>query len=231
MSEFKIVKEQRGSFMEWRPDYWVVRVSLLDMQSGQFENFLKEMEWTTSRVMMADRSATLKYAKERRKAKTLDDDMRYVNVTGGAKRGSNVAEAVAWLQAKGFGKFVGVAEGPLFRATLGSKLTHMPYSPNSTHVHLIPAMDLAFERVQATGQIDPEYEPIPGMEPKFANHSNRRHADRVAMRNAKTTGISDNDVNFFFGWELKKLSEKMLLHYAGLDRVLRLGLRWVTAYV
>lgn len=231
LSEFKIIKERRGAFMEWRPDYWVVRVSLLDMQSGQFENFLKEMEWTTSRVMMADRSATLKYAKERRKAKTLDDDMRYVNVTGGAKRGSNVAEAVAWLQAKGFGKFVGVAEGPLFRATLGSKLTHMPYSPNSTHVHLIPAMDLAFERVQATGQIDPEYEPIPGMEPKFANHSNRRHADRVAMRNAKTTGISDNDVNFFFGWELKKLSEKMLLHYAGLDRVIRLGLRWVTAYV
>ena len=51
------------------------------------------------------------------------------------------------------------------------------------------------------------------------------------MRNAKITGVSENDIDFFFGWDLKKMAETMRLHYAGLDRVLRLGLRWVTAYV
>ena len=110
-------------------------------------------------------------------------------------------------------------------------MTHMPYSPNSTHVHLIPAMQMAFDMVQASGEVDPEYDPLPGWKPKFANHSNRRHADRVAMRNAKVTGVSENDIDFFFGWDLKKLAETMRLHYAGLDRVLRLNLRWVTAYV
>ena len=228
---FEIEKKERGAFTEWRPNYWVVRVSLLDMKAGQFDKFLHEMEWTTSPVLMVDRKATIKYAKERRKAKTLGDDMRYVNVTGGVKGGYEIAEATAWLQMKGYMKFVHVVEGPLIRATTGHQLTHMPYSPNSTHVHLMPAMQMAFDKVQVSGKADPEYDPIPGVKPKFANHSNRRHADRVAMRNAKITGVSENDIDFFFGWDLKKMAETMRLHYAGLDRVLRLGLRWVTAYV
>jgi hypothetical protein len=182
-------------------------------------------------VIMADRKATLTYARQRRKGKSLGDEARYVNVTGGEREGAEIAEATAWLRMKGFGKFMDVIPGPLIRATSGHRLTHMPYSPNSTHIHLTPAMMMAFTEVQSSGRVDPEYEPIEGQDPKFANHSNRRHADRVAMRNAKTTGISESDINFFFGWELKKMAETMRLHYAGQDRVLRLGLRWVTAWV
>ena len=38
----------------------------------------------------------------------------------------------------------------------------------------MPAMQMAFDKVQASGEVDPEYDPIPGMKPKFASHSNRR---------------------------------------------------------
>ena len=218
-----------GSFVEERPNYWVVRVSLLDMSQKVFKGFFQEIEWTESPVLIKDRAATMKYAAERKDAKTIGDEMKYVNVTGGALEGYEIAEATSWLTAKGFGRFTTVVEGPLFRATLGHKLTHMPYSPNSTHVHLIPAMRLAFKEARAANEPDPEYDQTTDPKPKFANHSNRRHADRVAMRNAKETGVSDIDINFFFGWELKKMSQNMRLHYAGLDRVLRLGLSWVTA--
>ena len=114
------------------------------------------------------------------------------------------------------------------RATNGYALTHMPYSPKSTHVHIVPAMTAAFERVQSSGIPDPEYDNASDPDPKFGNHSNRRHADRVAMRSAKALEVSDNDIDFFFGWRLKEMNENMRLHYAGLDRVLRLRLSNVT---
>ena len=92
----------------------------------------------------------------------------------------------------------------------------------------VPAMAAAFQRLKDMGVTDPEYDKISDPVPKFANHSNRRHADRVAVRNMKELGVTETDINFFFGWELKKMDEKMLLHYRGMDRLLRLGLSKVT---
>ena len=160
--------------------------------------------------------------------------MRYVNVTGGAKTGSGdaqLARAMEWLAGAGFAAYANVVPGPLIRATNGNKLTHMPYSPGSTHVHLVPAMIKAHERVKASGQADPEYDETTDPDPKFGNHSNRRHADRVALRNAAKTGATKDDINFFFGWKLKKMAEDMRLHYASLDRLLRLQMSQVTAWM
>ena len=199
------------------------------MSTEAFERFMSDIKWTTSPVLIRSRKSTLKYAKQRKHSTTLGDEARFVNVAGGAKEGLEVAEATSWLNTKGFGKFVDVVAGPLFRATSGHQLTHMPYSPKSSHVHLIPAMRDAFGKIKASGRIDPEYDPSGDPTPKFANHSNRRHADRVAMRHQKETEVTDEDINFFFGWELKKMDEKMALHYRGLDRVMRLGLSKVTS--
>ena len=82
--------------------------------------------------------------------------------------------------------------------------------------------------MQASGQPDIEYDATTDPEPKFANHSNRRHADRVATRSAKADDISVEDIDVFFGWELKKMSEQMQKYYAGLDRLMRLKLSKVT---
>ena len=121
--------------------------------------------------------------------------------------------------------------GPLIRATLGHSITHMPYSPDSTHVHLVPAMELAFKRVNESTVVDVEYDQSTDPVPRFGNHSNRRHADRVAMRNAVKNGVSEEAIDFYFGWGLRKMAESMRRHYAGLDRVLRLSLSRVTAWM
>ena len=217
-----------GAFVEERPDYWVVRVSLLDMDRATYRRFMKAIEEATSVVIVRDQKNTLKYGKERKESLTLGDEMRYVNVTGGARRGREIREAAEWLDEQGFGQYYNVVPGPLFRATNGFKLTHMPYSPKSTHVHLIPAMTEAFKIIQDAGRADPEYDAVTDPEPKFGNHSNRRHADRVATRNATETEVSSDDIDFFFGWNLKKMAETMRLHYSGMDRLLRLGLSNVT---
>ena len=92
-------------------------------------------------------------------------------------------------------------------------------------------MEAAFARVQESGAVDPEYDSTTDPVPKFGNHSNRRHADRVAMRNAKELALEPETIDFFFGWGLKRMKEEMRLHYAGLDRLLRLGLSKVTKLV
>ena len=225
---YEVRKEQTGAFVEERADYWVVRVSLLDMSADVFKAFLKDVEWATSVVIIAHRKASLKYAKDRKLSKTLGEEMRYVNVAGGPRAGYDIAEAVSWLNAKGYQRYTDVVHGPFIRATFGHSLCHMPYSPGSTHVHLVPAMRMAFDRVNAAGVVDPEYDVTSDPIPKFANHSNRRHADRVAMRNQAVTKVTDQDIDFFFGWRLKKMKESMRLHYAGMDRLIRLGLSMVT---
>jgi len=226
-----LVTSQVGPFTEERPDYWVVRVSLLDMGADVFRAFMESVEWAEDPIVMRHRKATLHYAKLRRKSKTIGEELRYVNVAGGRRQSGEVATARAWLISKGMGAYVDIVPGPLIRATLGHSLTHMPYSPDSTHVHIVPAMFEAFSRVKASGQADPEYDLTPDQEPKFGNHSNRRHADRVAMRNAEVNSIKDIDIDFFFGWNLKKMREEMRLWYAGLDRVMRLRLSKVTMMI
>jgi len=220
-----------GPFTEERPNYWVVRVSLLDMSEDGYRAFIEAVEWTEEASLWQHRKATLYYAKQRRKGGTLGEELRYVNVAGGALSSGDVVAAKAWLTREGFGAYVDVVPGPLIRATHGHTLTHMPYSPKSTHVHIVPAMFEAHSRVVASGRPDPEYDLTPDLAPKFGNHSNRRHADRVAMRSAEKNGVKEIDIDFFFGWNLKKMKEEMRLWYAGLDRVMRLKLSRVTMMI
>jgi len=227
----EVVKRRSGPFMEERPDYWVVRVSLLDMSDAVYRAFMRAVEWSTELVIIHHRAASLKYAKERRVSVTLGEEMRYVNVAGGARGGREVRAAREWLFGMGMEPYTDVVPGPLVRAMLGHTLTHMPYSPKSTSSHLVPAMDAAFARVKASGVADPEYDTVSDPTPKFGNHSNRRHADRVAMRNAEANGVKNEDIDFFFGWNLKKMREDMRMWYAGLDRVLRLRLSKVTMMI
>jgi hypothetical protein len=222
-------KERKGAFVEERPDYWVVRVSFMGMDGDTFKRFLEDVQWSREHPIVKNVKATLKYAKLRKRSETLGEEMRYVNVAGGPLAGNEVVGAKRWLDEMGYARFTAVVMGPLIRATLGHALTHMPYAPDSTHVHLIPAMELAFERVKQSEVVDPEYDQTTDQLTKFGNHSNRRHADRVAMRNAAKNGVSEEDIDFYFGWDLRKMAESMRRHYAGLDRVLRLSLSRVTA--
>ena len=47
-------------------------------------------------------------------------------------------------------------------------------------------------------------------------------------RYAQLDNVSKVTIDFFFGWNLKKMKEDMMLHYAGMNRVMRLALSKVT---
>ena len=89
-------------------------------------------------------------------------------------------------------------------------------------------MEKAFDRVKLSGVPDPEYDQLAEPVPKFGNHSNRRYADQVALRYAQLDNVPKVTIDFFFGWNLKKMKEDMMLHYAGMNRVMRLALSKVT---
>ena len=92
-------------------------------------------------------------------------------------------------------------------------------------------MQKAFEKVKEFGEHDPEYDSVADPDPTFGNHSNRRYADQVALQWAAKNDVDATMIDFFFGWNLKKMKEEMRLHYAGLNRSMRLRLSRVTMNV
>ena len=195
----------------------------MGMTPDLFKRFLAFMLSTAEPVLVELARNVVARAKSRRNAQTLGDEHRYVNVAGGRLHGPEVVQADAVLKRAGFGPHVSVCPGPLVRATNGAtRLTHMPYSTESTHVHLLPAMRAADEAVTQMGLEDPDFD-LRGLKvAAWGNHSNRRGADGTALRTMAITGATETDLNYFFGWKLKEMEKEMIKHYAGMDRLSRL---------
>ena len=134
-----------------------------------------------------------------------------------------------WMQMRGWDNFANVVSGPLLRASMGKLITHMPLEESGVANHLVAAMRLAREQIEEEGVLDPEFDTQLGV--IWGTHSMRRQADRVATRTRGKTGVSVQQVNMVFGWELKKMREEMQVWYAGLDRLQRLELARVTMWV
>ena len=140
---------------------------------------------------------------------------------------NSIALTVKWLEEKGYGRCVHIVPGPLIRATLGTVLTHMPLTTKSTYTHLIGAIKGAYEISKEMEEPDEELD-LQGLpEPKFGNHSLRRHSDKVARESlplhAEVGGgeVTKQVIDYFYGWLLKEMRKDMQLHYAGLDRPAR----------
>ena len=58
--------------------------------------------------------------------------------------------------------------------------------------------------------------------PHYGNHGNRRHSDKVARDNLALTGVSEGDIDDFYGWDQRQRKKKSQLHYHGrVDRLHR----------
>ena len=74
-------------------------------------------------------------------------------------------------------------------------------------------------------------------EPKWGNHSLRRHSDKVARESmplhlaAGVTEVTKQLIDYFYGWLLKEMMKDMQLHYAGLDRPARRSLARVSMFL
>ena len=193
-------------------------------------------------VIAKQAKAIAKYVKERYEASNLGSDMRYVNVAGGSKIGADryseeLDVARGWLEQQGLGKYTSIVPGPLVRATLGRTLTHMPLATGSTYTHLGNAMKEAYEISKGMSEPDMELDLQGAKEPKFGNHSLRRHADKVARESIPKhmaegcTEVTKQLIDYFFGWLLKEMTKDMQTHYAGLDRPSRRLLARVTKFL
>ena len=235
--------EVKGGYRVVTPNYWVARVNVASMSNQGLKAFLAAAERSLCPEIFKNYKATEKYAKERHGATSLDADYRYVNVAGGSKIGDNQFDTALmmardWLEESGYGKYSSMVPGPLIRATLGKKLTHMPLATKSTYTHLAGAMEEAYEISSKMEEPDVEFD-LQGLDaPKWGNHSLRRHSDKVARESLKKHTemglegqVTKQLIDFFYGWLLKDMNKDMQWHYAGLDRWARRALARVSMYM
>jgi hypothetical protein len=213
-----------------RPDYWVTRVSLIDMSDEIFGKFIRDIKLDSPEPVARFANYSVTTAKKRRKATSLGEEEKFVNISGGRAKGPENCAAMTWMMAKGWSRFVEEVKGPLIRAPSGYTITHMPLVTTSADHHIRTALDDAYAELIESGAHDPELDVPPGEEPEWGQHSFRREADRVAQSTREKSKVSDDDIDFFFGWNLKELLARMQVHYKGLDRMARLGLAKVTAW-
>ena len=223
LAGMEAITRREGYYTETRPDYWVVRFSLLGASEGmlaELESILSSSKISSVRKLAGN---SMYYARMRSKLKHDVEDKSYVNVAGGRRDSVEIQQTVKELHRAGFGSRVRVTLGPLIRATSGSSLTHMPLSPDSTYKLIHSVMDDAYRMAnsQELGP-DPELDLMGALEPHWTHHSWRRFADKVARDTRKETGVSDTDIDLFFGWLEAFYRKLMQLHYAGrTDRVKR----------
>ena len=113
----------------------------------------------------------------------------------------------------------------------------MPLATGSTYTHLVWAMKRAYQL--SCEHYGPDLElDLQGLsEPKWGNHSLRRHSDKVARESlhlheeAGVPSVNKQLVDYFYGWLLKEMNKDMQLHYAGLDQPARRLLARVSMFM
>ena len=143
-SEIEVRKGEVRDGMEIeRPDYWVVRVSLLGMRPADWDELRMKLLSCHVKSINEMVKYTVRTAETRRTRENDGEEKKYINIAGGAKESEEVMQAYKWVVRQGFGRFVDVVPGPLLRATDGKKLTHMPLQPGSTYAHLSKSIEQA----------------------------------------------------------------------------------------
>ena len=148
LNKMKVKKKIKDGMMIEKADYYVVRLSLIDMSSGQIERPKKLIKNCGDKFIEFDNKWIVYYIDQRVKGMTLGEEHCYVNITGGAENGEEITQAMKWLEKWGYAKFVMKAMEPLLRATAVGNvklLTHMPLSPGSTYAHVPKALTEAWE--------------------------------------------------------------------------------------
>jgi hypothetical protein len=226
-----------GGYSVERPDYTVIQVSLLGMRQADVDRLRvglqKEMAAPTIFSISTQARISLGYLDRLLKAKDVAEERRYVNIAGGADQSLECSSALNWLGDKGLRQFAERVAGPLLRATEpgSGALTHMPLQVGSSYEHHVKSMRSAYKVSAALEEPDLELDLQGEEEPHFANHSARRHADRVARETMALTECSVMDLDITFGWNEAKRKKDMQMHYQGRDRNQRVRLARVTMYM
>ena len=126
----------------------------------------------------------------------------------------------------GLGKInedIHLVPAPLLRAThLGGKLlTPMPLTYDTANTSMKSLFEYAVQVSSPPGDPDPELDLQGHAEAHWGQHSWRRMGEKTARDDQpqwSRLGLTKDDVDLYSGWEGKKLSENMQIHYAGQQR-------------
>ena len=222
-SGFELVEEMREGMRIIRPDYFVLRVSILGITHTMLADLRSRLLACKVPGIAELRTYSARKLVERAHNENDGEEKKYVNIAGGTKR--SLEPCVEWLASTGFGRFGRVVPGPLLRATEGKRITNMPLQPGSAYAHLSKAMEKAYFASRAMGDDDQEldlgnHEPD---KPRIGHHWARRKADQVARDTRDVTNTSEELIDEYFGWNQKQAKRKQQLHYAGSAELLKLA--------
>jgi len=100
--------------------------------------------------------------------------------------------------------------------------------PLSTSTAFAPTKELLMRAWKELLGNDPDLDLTPGQEPRWSTHSHRRLADTTARRYMEATGVTEDQIDIYFGWHEKVLLKAMQVHYASLSIRERMRLAKIT---
>ena len=89
-------------------------------------------------------------------------------------------------------------------------------TPGSSSGQVKEILTEAAKLVAAEGT-DHDLETAPDRDPKWSSHSLRRLADTVARRHREAMGVSEAEIDIYFGWHERVLLKEMQVHYEALS--------------
>ena len=98
-----------------RPDYWVMRLSLLGLTAEDVERVINWMESTAPPSVRPQVKSIVNRIQELQRSKNASEETLCVNVTGGALKGREMNEARLWIADGPYKKQFSEVEGALIR--------------------------------------------------------------------------------------------------------------------
>jgi hypothetical protein len=215
LAGFPLVSYMQSGVKVTRPDFWVVRVSLMGIENDK--ELRKLFDWAYK--------SKLKSVKEHAKDSEFDGKRRYlsdseeksyINVAGGGSRDRDLDVAVRELTALGFK--ASKMPGPLLLSTRGGglnpRLGLMPLSTSRASEVMSDLLEKAWVKANKDPMNpDEELDLVPGQRPKWGTHALRRLANTTAMKYKEEMGFTDAEQDIYFGWHEKVLRKAMQNHY------------------
>ena len=246
VNKLKLHVRTESGFEVISPDSYSVKLSLLGSYPrdgrGNLHERLKEVLKIHCRTYRLDPAMVpiverlVQYATQASAAKTGGQAHKYVLLNEGPRDWPSHHKLMDLLQSAGFGKIgqdIQLVPAPLLRATHlgGSTLTPMPLTYDVAQSSMKLIFEHAYMVANPASDPDPEFDLQGHDKARWGQHSWRRMGEKTARDDEATwsaLGLTSDDVDLYSGWEQRKLSQVMQIHYAGQDRTHRVRRRAIT---
>lgn len=226
---FELDRSSQAGIDVIRPNFWVVRASLLSVDSNQMAK-LRHLLETSAGALRVCAKATMTKAEQRWKASGVGSQQKkYVNIGSGRYESAVLARILEGVQGLGFE--ARIVPGPLLLSTSGgrdSRPTSMPLAVTSVFGPTKYLLEKAYEKVNAVSP-DKDLDAGHGRRIRWATHSLRRLGDTVARRDREAARVSEAEIDIYFGWHEAVLLKEMQRHYAAMSVRERMKMARITA--